>query len=167
MNPNRNAYTLLELLAIIAAVVVLMALSVKPMRTLVSDIPRAHRDFQTWIKTQGMLTQLKNDVEQSTHIKTVDIDPRISEPLLYLQQPEQLVIYSLTASDVFRQTETSETNWELPHVNINWHVWEDGGTPNAIEITTWTERIILNKSRKRFEQSFVYFQKSGSLNYEK
>jgi hypothetical protein len=167
MNPNRNAYTLLEVLAIIAAIVVLMALSVKPMRTLVSDIPRANRDFQTWIKTQDMLAQLKNDVEQSIQIKTVDIDPRISGPLLYLQQPEQLVIYSLTAGDVIRQTDTSESNWDLPHVNIDWHLWENKGAPYALEITTWTERIILNKNRKRFEQSSVYFRKTGSLNYEK
>ncbi|MBL7214184.1 MAG: hypothetical protein ISS71_00750 [Phycisphaerae bacterium] len=163
MKHIRSAYTLMEILAVIAALVVLMTLATKPMKMLIADIPRANRDFQTWIQTQDMLRQLKNDVEQSTQIKIIDIDPRISSKLLYLQQSEKLVSYSLSDSQVLRQIDTSENSWDLPHVKINWQVWENDNMPYAVEITTWTERIVLNKTRKKFEQSSVYFSKTGSL----
>lgn len=164
MKHIRRAYTILEMLSVIAALVVLMALSSRHIRTLASDIPRSNRDFQVWIQTQNMLKQLKNDVEQSTGIHVIDTDSPAGGKVLRLQLPEELIIYTLTNGNVLRKTNTSQTAWDLPHVNIRWQAWDRDGRPYAIEITTWMERPVLNKTRKKFEQSFVYFQKTGSLN---
>ena len=163
MKRKHSAYTLIEMLAVIAALVVLMALSVKPIRTLVSEIPRANRDFQTWTQTQDMLKQLRKDVEQSEQMKITEMDPRISGKLIHLQQSDGLVNYSVTDGNVFRQADSSQNIWELPHVKINWKVWENDDRPYALEITTWCERTILDNMRKKFEQSSVYFQQTGRL----
>ena len=159
----RSAYTLIEMLAVIAALVVLMALSVKPMRTLVSDIPRANRDFQTWGQTQDMLKQLRKDVKQSEQIKITEMDPRVSGKLIHFQKSDGLVSYTLNDGKVLRQTDSSQNIWELPHVKINWQVWENDDRPYALEITTWCERTILNNTRKKYKQSSVYFQQTGRL----
>ena len=164
MKHRRGAYTLMEMLAVIAALVVLMALSVKPIRTLVSDIPRANRDFQTWTQTQDMLKQLRKDVEQSEYIKITEMDPRISDKLIHLQLSDGLVSYTLNNGKVLRQTDSSQNSWQLPHVKINWQVWENDDRPYALEITTWCERKVLDNMRKKFEQSSVYFQQTGRLN---
>lgn len=164
MKRTRGAYTLLEMLSVIAAIVVLMALSSRHIRTLASDVPRSNRDFQVWIQTQDMLKQLKNDIEHSTQINVVNSDSPDGHKLLQLQQPQELVTYSLTTGSVLRQTDTSQADWNLSHVKIDWQIWDRNKNAYALEITTWTERAVLNKTREKFKQSFVYFQKTGSLN---
>ncbi len=168
MSHKRQAYTLMEILAIIMAMVVIIALSAKPMRALVSDIPRSGRDHEVWIKTTNMLEQLKADVEQSTRIRMFQMDPRISENLLYLEQPDGLISYAITNNQVIRQSgilaDHREDVWELPHVHIQWSLWENNKMPYALEITTWTQRIVLGQTQKKFNQSYVYFQQTGSIN---
>lgn len=162
---KRSAYTLLEMMAIIAAIVVIMALSVKPVRTLVADVPRANRDFQTWLQTQDMLTQLRRDIQQSTRMEPAAIvSDNYNSSLLRLQQPEKLVSYSFSDDKVLRRTNGVSDHWDLPHVHIKWDFLEHNETPYALEITTWTERTVFQKTQKKNEQSYVYFLNNGSLN---
>lgn len=162
MKYKRSAYTLLEMLAVIAAIVVMMALSVKPMRTLALHIPRSNRDFQTWTKTEGMLELLKKDVEDSTQINILDVDADRPCKLISLQHPKELIRFSLRDGYVIRKTDTLEDSWELPHVRINCQIWKNDTEPYAIEITTWAEHTVSGKVQKKFEQTYVYFQKTGS-----
>jgi hypothetical protein len=151
----------MEMLAVIAALAVLMALSVRPMRMLVADIPRSHRDVQTLTRTMNMLEHLKKDVERSAGMLVVEMDPRISGNLLYLEQDGGLVSYSLTDNTVIRQSgvpnDQPENTWDLPHVHLEWAVWKNDEIPYALEITTWSERVVLNRTRQNFKQTHVYF----------
>lgn len=165
MKRVRSAYTLLEMLAIIAAIVVLMALSARHIRILAADLPRSNRDYQVWIQTQDMLRLLKQDVEQAVGMTVVEGDVTDGKEL-HLQQPQALVVYLLTDGRVVRKAGSSLNEWELPYVNIRWSAWSRGETPYAVEITTWTERTVLNKTRRKYDQSFVYFQKTGSRIHE-
>jgi hypothetical protein len=163
MKTPRRAYAIIEILSIIAAIVVLMALSVQPMRAMLLEIPQTNRDFQAWTQTMGMLKCLKTDIEQSTRIRVFEMDPRISGSLLYLERPEGLVSYSLENGQVLRQSALSNdtfgpsVSWVLPNVQISWRLWETNHGPYALEIRTWNQRISLGKNQKKFEQSCVYF----------
>ena len=165
---KQTAFALLEMLAVIAALVVLMALTVKPMRTLLADMPRSHRDFQVWTQTLDMLEQLQSDVEQSSRMLVFEMDPRISHDLLYLESADGLISYSLVDGKVTRQStipgHESSNVWELPHVKLNWQFWQKSNVPYALEITTWSHRSILNRPEQKFKQTHVYFQKTGSRN---
>ena len=72
MKTKHRAYALTEMLVIIAAIVVLMALSARPLRTLISEIPRSARACQSFNTTSSFLKQLKKDVEISTRIVKLD-----------------------------------------------------------------------------------------------
>lgn len=166
MKRKRPAYTLLEMLAIIAAIVILMALSARHIRILAADVPRSNRDYQVWIQTQDMLRQLKQDVEQAVGMTVVEGDVTNGGKHLHLQQTQELVVYLLTDGRVVREAGSSLNEWDLPYVNIRWEAWDRGEAPYAVEITTWTERTVLNKTRRKYDQSFVYFQKTGSRIHE-
>ncbi len=171
LKSKRTAFALLEMLAVIAALVVLMSLTVKPMRTLLADMPRSHRDFQVWTQTTDMLDQLRLDVEQSGRMLVFEMDPRISHDLLYLESADGLVSYSLTDGKVTRQSnipgQVSSDVWELPHVEMNWQFWQKDNGPYALEITTWSQRTVFDKPKQKFKQSHVYFQKQGAEIHEK
>ncbi len=67
MNTKHRAYALTEMLVIIVVLTVLMGLSIRPMRTLISEIPRSARVCQTLNTTTKVLEQLKNDITQADH----------------------------------------------------------------------------------------------------
>jgi hypothetical protein len=163
MKTGRRAYAIIELLSIIAAVVVLMALSVQPMRTVLLEIPQTDRDFQAWVQTMGMLERLKADMEQSARLRVFEIDPRIGGSLLYLERPEGLVSFSLENGRVHRQSGLSNdsfgpsVSWDLPNVQMSWRLWEKNNVPYALEIRTWNQRIVLGNKQKKYEQSCIYF----------
>ena len=162
MKRTRRGYTLLEMLAIITAITILMALSAKHIRILASEIPRSNRDHQVWLQTGNMLKQLKQDVEQSTRITAVDAGTEGKQ--LHLQQAPEQIVYSLTDGAVRRQVGDSTNQWHLPYVNIRWQIWERDNAAYAVEISTWTERVVFANTRKKYDQSCVYFQKTGSRN---
>ena len=160
-----RGFALMEMLAIMAALVVVMVLMVKPMRMMLAEVPQSHRDFQTWMRTIEMLEQLKDDVERSQGMRIFEVDPRISEKLLYLEQADGLVSYCLADGKVTRQSTVAGDDAsaiELPHVKIHWQFLTQNGQPIALEITTWGERTVLGHPKKEFEQSYLYFQKTGS-----
>lgn len=166
MKIKRPAFTIIEILGVTAALVVLMALTVKPMRTMMADVPRSCRDFQTWTQTINMLDQLKTDVERSKRMLVFEMDPRISHNLLYLECDDGLVSYALADGKVTRQSgvpgDSPQDAWDLSHVNMNWQFWKQNGWPYALEITTWSQRTILDRNQQKFKQTHVYFQKTGS-----
>ena len=168
MKKKHRAFSLLEMLTIVAALVVMMALLAKPMRTMIADMPRGFRDYQTWAQTLDMLDTLQQDIEQSQQMLVFEMDPRISNSLLYLESQEGLISYTLTDGKVTRQANLSGQDsslvWDLPHVKINWQFWQHSQHPYAIEITTWSQRTVLGHSQEQFKQTHVYFQKSRSIN---
>ena len=164
MTPKRRDYTLLEMLAVMAAMVIVLGLAVKSFRALASDIPRANRDFQAWIQTQGMLDRLKHDVEQAVWMQLTETDSQ--QGRLVLSGPAGQVTYTRTGTGVIRETSADRTVWDLPRVEIDWRLWRPHERPYALEISTWTERMVHRHMRKHYEQSFVFFMKTTERNHE-
>ena len=90
MKIKRRAYALTEMLVIIVMIIVLMGLSVRPMRTLVSEIPHSARVCQTLNRSMKALDQLRNDIERSNRIAG------LAGGVLTLEQPGGMVRYTLS-----------------------------------------------------------------------
>ena len=158
MTTKDRGYTLIEMLIIIAVLAIVITLSVKPFRTIISDIPRSSRIFQAWNTTTEVMKQLKADVEQSSRI----ID--LSDGLLTLEHGDSKIVYTFLDGKISRKasTDNSESLWKIPHVKINTQLWISDNIPYAIEITTWNQQNITGREQKRLRQSFVYYQKESS-----
>lgn len=158
MNTKRRAYSLIEMLVIIAALAVLMALSVRPTRILISEIPRSARTCQTLNTTQKALAQLKKDIERSGRIVT------LHDNILTLENNDgTITTYHLTDGTITRQPglnpQDAEYIWQLPNVRITAELWSQNNRPYAVELTTWSQQTVLDQEQKRFKQSMVFFQK--------
>jgi len=158
-----KGYTIMEMLAVLAALVVMMALLTKPMHQIISELPRSYKDYQTLTQTLHMLKHLQEDVEHSDHLSVIEMDPRISSNLLILKQAGGLVSYCLADGKVVRQSnlprDRKEDVWELPNVYLKWIVWKNEQGPIALELAVWNERPILGQSKQKFQQTHVYFIK--------
>ena len=155
MTTKHRAYALTEMLVIIAALVLLMALSVKPFRLMITEIPRSGKIYQTQNTTTKVMKQLKEDTEKSRRI--VDLQ----DNLLTLEHQDGRIRYTFSDGQISRQVSgnDSESTWTLPHVKMNTLLWENDDGPYAVEITTWNQQTGTGRQQIRLKQSFVYFQK--------
>lgn len=157
MNSKRRAYALTEMLVIIASLAVLIALSVKPLRAIISEIPHSARACQSFNITQKALTQLKKDIEQSTQIVSLQND------ILTLEHDKATVIYILTDGKIMRRPgvnpQDDEYTWQLPNVRVTADLWSQNNIPYALELMTWNNHSESGKKQKQFKQSLVFFQK--------
>ncbi|MHC5083656.1 MAG: hypothetical protein ACYTET_06920 [Planctomycetota bacterium] len=155
MKTKHRAYALLEVLVIMTALVVLLALSVKPMRQAISEVPRANRVFRTWNVTCKALEMLKQDVEHCEEIVS------LQDNTLTLRTAAGQITYEFDHGRLLRGIPGAgdASTWKLPHVRINAQLWQDAGKPYALQITTWNQQTVQGAEQIRLKQSYVYFQK--------
>lgn len=163
MRRVRRGYALLEMLAIIAALALIMALSAEPMRMLLSEIPKADRHYQVWMQTMGMLQELRSDIEQADTMELAAGDFETGNYLLTLKKAGETVNYTITDEHSIRksfmagQVQKERTEWALPGNRIRMEVLPVGKEPAAIAVKTWTQ----DKSarvKRHFEQTYVFFR---------
>lgn len=157
MNTKHRAYALTEMLVIIVILIVLVSLSVRPLRTMVSEIPRSARICQTLNGTTKALDQLRNDVERASRIAS------LTDGVLTLEHPDGPIRYSLADGQITRrpglQRSGAEYTWHLPDVRIETNLWNRNNQPYAVELTTWNQQTALGRVQASFKQTTVFFQK--------
>jgi len=157
MNTKHRAYALTEMLVIIVMIVVLMALSVRPMRTLISEFPRSARVCQTLNTATKALNQLRDDIERAGRIAG------LTGGVLTLEQPDGTVRYTLADGQITRRPAMNNSDteyiWQLPHLKTEAKLWSDSEQPYAVELTTWNQQKDLARDNVRFKQTVVFFRK--------
>jgi type II secretory pathway component PulJ len=161
MKSRRRGYALIEILGMIAAMVLLMALSAEPARVALAEIPQMDRHYQAWIRMTDMLETLRRDVETASAI-------RLSEPAdpnsysLSLETPAGTVDYRLGSGLVIRQQagpSTDATEWTLPAGRVKLNTWSGEAGTYAVEVATWVEQQAGGRTRKHYEQTHVFFRR--------
>ena len=157
MNTKHHAYALTEMLVIIVILAVVLSLSVRPMRTLVAEIPRSARVCQTMNRATKALDQLKNDIERANRITG------LKDGMLRLEQCDGPISYMLTDGQITRRPAMNDSDteytWQLPNIKTEVRLWNKNDQPYAVELTIWSQQKVLGKDQVRFKQSTVFFQK--------
>ncbi|MHC4231048.1 MAG: hypothetical protein ACYTEM_01045 [Planctomycetota bacterium] len=158
MKIKRRAYALTEMLVIIVMIIVLMGLSVRPMRTLVSEIPHSARVCQTLNRSMKALDQLRNDIERSNRIAG------LAGGVLTLEQPGGMVRYTLSDGHIARRPAMNDAGaeyiWQLPHLKTETRLWSQSDRPYAVELTTWNQQQDPDREQISFKQTVVFFKKA-------
>ena len=161
----RKGFTIIEMLSIMTALAVIMLVCAKPVRTLIADIPRTHRDFQTNTRMHHMLKRLQADIEASNSLLEYPADKRISGNLLLIETRHGVICYEFGDDEVIKtvsgddlpESGRSSESWLLPHAKIHWKVWSRDGKGYAVEVTTSIERRVMGRCEKKLRNSHVYF----------
>ena len=158
MNTKHRAYALTEMLVIIVMVAVLMGLSVRPFRTMISEIPRSARVCQAMNSVTKALEQLKNDIERADRITD------FKDGILTLEQDDGSVSYSFADGQITRRPAMNDSDteciWQIPYLKTEARLWNRNDQPYAIELTTWIQQKGFGNDPVRFKQSTVFFKKA-------
>jgi hypothetical protein len=160
MKMRRRAYALIEILTMIAAIVLLMALSAQPAQTALAEIPRMDRNYQAWIQTTDMLETLREDVENASAVRLAEhSDP--NSYFLMLETSAGPVEYTLADGQAGRTHDgRTSTEWELPGSRLRVAAWSGNSGTYAVEVTTWVEQRSGSRVSKNFKQTHVFFRKA-------
>lgn len=160
MTSRRRAYTLTEVLVIITILVVMASLSARPLRILLSEIPRSARTYQIQKTTADALKQIKQDIERSTRIF------HLKNGVLTLEHNAKPVAYTLMDGRIIRRpalnNDDEADEWNLSNVKIQPRLWRRDNEFHAVELTVWTRQKVLGgKDEDCFRQTMVFFQKDA------
>ncbi len=165
----RKAYALIEMITVIAILAVIMLACAKPLKTLVSGIPQAGRDFQTNSAMLGMLRELQDDIEHSNGPLEYATDEKIGHNMLLIETGSGIICYELGDGEVTKTTPAADEQlpqnsqtWSLPHTKISWKIRNHNGKSCAVELTTSIEQMVSGLQKKKLRNSYIYFAGSVS-----
>lgn len=149
----RKGYTILEMIGMLAFLVLLFSLTFKPTQTLIAEVPRQNRDFQTAASLNHMFNSLKTDIEAAKELNTTD-DPNT----LILVGSTKTVMYHFNDQQVYctiGSNPNAANLWTLPSARLAWEVKNQ----NTLVITGWLEKTVLGKTQIKFHNSHVFYVK--------
>ena len=150
---------MLVALAITATVSVALSALFK---TLLSDIPRSCRAFDTNYNIQIIIKHIRNDIDKAKSISQAPGD----QSLLLLALPETTIAYRKNEDSLIRYTYNIDPNstqyyeniWYEPKANIDWRLRERNGINYAVEFTTSVEFKTLGRIRNLLANSYIFFK---------
>ncbi len=160
---GRRAMTLLEVLAMIALLVVILAMFTKTFNRLMGAVPRAHRDFQANTSVHDMIRRLRRDVESGRSLLRYAGDGRVGGDLLLIESGEGVISYEFDGDRVVRSLAVDDPNvpgesiWSVPHARIDWDVWRRNNAGYALEVRTAIERTVLDRREIKLRNSHLFF----------
>ncbi len=156
----RKGYTVIEMIWVTSLVVIFLLLINEPMRVLISDLPRNHRDFQTAQSMTHCMSRLKTDIEAG---RTILQRQETEDESIEIVGSGRTVTY-LFKQDMIERVITNDPNdieaqqseqWTLPHVRWTWSVMD----ASSLRISCWIDRTVLGRNEKKFYNSHVYYIK--------
>lgn len=161
----RKAFSIIEMISVLAMMVVVTAMLTKPIRSITVDMMRNNADFQTNVSVLDMLRHMQDDVESAEELSVYPGDEKRPGDILLIKLNDSAVTYQFVGENVIRQQVSFNENdtdgeydmWKLPHAHIEWNVLERNGLSAAIEVSTSIRRKVTGQSQKKFSNSHIYF----------
>lgn len=156
-----RGFSLIEVVAVLAIVIVLSIPLATLSTTTILDIPQFYRAVQTNTTMLNMLGRLHKDINAAVQLPESFAEYTAGDKVLLIKLTDGLVCYQLENKKVIRRNLTSNeedtTIWPVPNAIIDWRVWRNNGNGYAVEIQTCIERQRSGALEKKMENSHLYF----------
>ena len=160
----KKAFTLVEMIIILAMVPVFMLIMSRLFYTLMRETPRLWDNVQQNTTTLDMLSQLQIDIDNAQNLPQSSGGFSSNENLLLIEQDDTLIGYELEDGKATRrilsgpQSNTEQERiWEIPSVKIKWNVHSKDNNGYCLELTNYIEKSEEGKITKKMENSHLYF----------
>jgi type II secretory pathway component PulJ len=161
----RKAYTLVELLVVLAVLPFVMVVFSGLFNTLIRDIPRSHRVVQENTSLLSMLDWIQKDIDQAKGLPESFGEYTTDDKLLLIELAEDIICYQLKDDKVLRYKVSdnqqskalAQTVWSVPHAKVEWQVRRKNGRGYAVEVQTYIEHIVQGHWEKKMANSHLYF----------
>lgn len=155
----RRAYTIIELLGLVAVFALIFALSARPIWIMARQTPHIIGMVERQQQVDFLLGRLQTDIEAAATVISAAAGHRTDRRVLSLQGPDGWIEWQIEPGEILRMTPRPEDDrrWTLPHVEIDWSLYEAQGRPAGVEIRSRINRPLLGKQEMKFQQSRLFF----------
>lgn len=164
-----KAFTLVEMLAVIAITPVLMVLVSGFFRSFLRDIPQTARMVDQSSIVLDLFEQLRRDADLAVTLPPQAGDRLADGRTLLIEQAEAVVCYRFDEGRITRAlldkqggaVPGTDRIWQARDAVIEWRAWMREGRARAVEIHSYLRHEAAGQQRKRFAGSNLFFV--GSL----
>jgi len=161
----RKGFTLVEILVVIVVLPFIAIVLDKLFVNVVRDIPKQSRVLDKDTTVLHMLNRMQNDMDNAKSLPDSFGKQVAGDDLLLIKLKSGVISYELKNGKVLRRgidgTDSVESNgvtaWEIPDADIKWHRWKKGSNAYAVEVETYIEHKLRNKTQKKMANTHVYF----------
>lgn len=161
----RKAFTLVEMLVVVAVLPVAMLALSRIFATFIQDIPRMTRVVERNTTVLDMVQQMRDDLDRAVALPNVFETRRSDDRTLLIGMPDGVVCYELQDGRGARsvlstdgQVENQEPRtWAFPEAVVAWSRWQESDTAYAVEIRTLVKQRIGSKVKDKLANSYVLF----------
>lgn len=138
----RRGMSILELMASIALLAILLAVSAPMIRDLAVEPPRALHASQTHRLLGDMTLALQRDLRQATDLPQAAGSAQADERNLLIEQGPEVLHYQVRDEGIYRSRlgpdgpAEGTDFWPAPDAEVRWTVRREAGRPIAIEVRT-------------------------------
>ena len=156
----RKAYSLIELLAVIAIFPVAALAIDRMFKTVIVDIPRSFHIVEENTTVLDVLDHINRDIDRATGLPNSSGDYTAGDGVLLIELPDTTICYELKDKNILRHNlgkDTTSSTWKAPNARVKWKVWQKDNVGYAVEITTHIEHKPARRQTKRMAGSHLYF----------
>lgn len=160
----RKAFTLVEMLLVIATIPVFMIVMSRLFNTLLRETPRIWNSVQQNTTMLDMLSQLQSDIDRAKDLPQSKGDFTSDDKILLIEHEDSLIGYELDNEQVIRRILSStngnageERTWKMPDAKIGWNIHRKDGKGYCLEIVNYIEYKSSGRLEKKMPNSHLYF----------
>ena len=161
----RKGAFLIEMMGIMAIMILMAMIMVKPMRNVTRNIPHQQFDYRANSAINDMLDDLRKDVETSKGLMRYQGNDAAGADMLLVDSPDGVISYSFDDGRVTRLRDRQEGMelsdaqiiWDIPGGKFDWKLRNAGGKAVAVEISTGINRRTQSGVKTRLKNSHVLF----------
>lgn len=156
----RKAFTLVELLAVIAIFPVVALVLDRMFRNVVIDIPRSSYVVEENTTVLDALDHIRSDIDRARGLPRTFGDYKGGDDILLIELADATICYELKGGKIIRHNlaeEPTSSAWVAPNAAIKWKVREKDNVRYAVEITTHIKHERARKNTERMAGAHLYF----------
>ncbi|MBN1766491.1 MAG: hypothetical protein JW860_14650 [Sedimentisphaerales bacterium] len=165
----RKGFMLVECIVAITILASVMVTLSALFKTLLSDIPRTYRTYQTHSTMQSMIRTLRSDLDRARSLPRTAGMEMVNGKVFFIELPEHTLAYRLYEDQIIRQTLNAdpcspdhfEQVWTVVRGHIDWQVWVKNDKGYAVEITTSVDPLSAQRPKRLLANSCVLFLNSN------
>lgn len=158
----RKAFTLIEVLVVLAVMPFVLLVISGVYTTFIRDIPRSTRTLQVNTTVLDVLRQMRRDMDGAVGLPEQFEDRHAGERTLLVEQPGRMICYQLEDGRIVRtvlaKPPTQEQRvWRVPEAVVGWRPWVRDGRAHAVEIHSHVNERVGGRVREKLANSQVFF----------
>jgi type II secretory pathway pseudopilin PulG len=161
----RKAFTLVEMLLVLAVAPLMMVVVSGIFATFIRDIPRETRVVQQNTTVLDMLHQVRRDVDGAVGLPERFDDTVANERTLIVRQPQAVICYRFedgrTVRTLLEGQGAPDPNdqrlWRMPNAVITCRPWTRDGGAYAVEVHSHVQQKFADMLKSRLVNSQVFF----------